>query len=108
MNQDQISALKIAAYQAGAEAYLEELELRAAGSKKRWEESAEKIGTEAAKKAARDLIENSRNTIEVHKAKMLREHQLRGLAWQKHEFENARVESALIAVTTSPFCAVSR
>ena len=26
----------------------------------------------------------------------------------KHEFENARVESALIAVTTSPFCAVSR
>ena len=87
-NMDQVEALKIAAYQAGAAAYLEELELRAAGSERRWKDSADKIGTETAKQAVRELIENQRNTIEVHKAKMLREHQLRGLAWQKHEQES--------------------
>ncbi len=87
-NHAQIDALKIAAYQASAEAYLAELELRADSSEKKWKGTAEKVGTETAKKAARDLIENQRNAIEVHKAKMMREHQLRGLAWQKHEQEN--------------------
>ena len=87
-NQTQIDAIKMAAYQAGAEAYLAELELKADSSEKRWKESAEKIGTREAEKAARELMENQRNTIEVHKAKMLREHQLRQLAWQKHELGN--------------------
>ena len=87
-NHDQIDALKIAAYQAGAEAYLAELELRADGAEKRWMGTAEKVGTEAAKKAARDLVENQRLVMEVTKSKMLSEHHLRGLAWQKHEHEN--------------------
>ena len=87
-NMDQVNALKIGAYQASAEAYLAELELKADGSEKRWKDSADKIGTETAKQAVRELIENQKNVIEVHKAKMLREHQLRGLAWQKHEQEN--------------------
>ena len=88
-NHAQIDAVKMAAYQAGAEAYLAELELKADSSEKKWKESAEKIGTREAEQAARQLIENQRNTIEVHKAKMLREHQLRQLAWQKHELGTA-------------------
>ena len=87
-NHAQIDALKIAAHQAGGEAYLAELELKAAGSERRWKADAEKIGTGEAKDAARALIEQQRLIIEVTKNKILSEHHLRGLAWQKHEKES--------------------
>ncbi len=87
-NHAQIDALKIAAYQAGSEAYLAELKLKADGAERRWKGDAEKIGTREAEDAARALIEQQRLVIEVTKNKMMSEHHLRGLAWQKHEKEN--------------------
>lgn len=84
-NHDQINVLKIPAYQAGGEAYLAELELRADSSEKRWKAMAEKLDSDAADKAVRELLENQRHTIEVTKAKIMREQQLRKLAWRKYE-----------------------
>lgn len=87
-NHDQFNACKIPAYQAGAMAYLAEMELKAEASEKRWLSSAEKLGTEIARKASRSLIENQRQAYEATKQKMIYENQLRELAWQRSELED--------------------
>ena len=84
-NHHHIDGIKIAAFQAGSAAYIAELELRSAGMKKRWNDTAEKIDTDAARKAAKDLIENQRLYVEVAKNKALNEQHLRGLDWQRQE-----------------------
>jgi len=83
----EIDAIKIPAHQAAAIAYLAELELKAAASEKRWLASAEKSGSETARKASRALIENQRLSLEATKEKYIQENQLRELAKQRNELE---------------------
>jgi len=86
---DQVHAIKIPAYQAGAIAQLAELELRAAGSERYWQSSADKAGSESAKQAARKLIENQKKIIEANREKLIKEHQLRELERTRNELEDA-------------------
>lgn len=85
---DQVHALKITAYQAGAIAQLAELELRAAGSERSWNSSAEKANSEAAKQAARKLIENQKKMVDATRDKLIKEHQLRELERSRNELED--------------------
>jgi len=86
-DQEEISALKLPAYRAGAIAELARLELKAAGSEREWKRSAEKSGSDEVERLARKLIENQRRTIETTTEKLVREHQLRELALERGQLE---------------------
>ena len=88
-NHHHIDGTKIAAFKADSAAYIAELELRSAGMKRRWNDTADKIGTEEASRAAKDLIETQRLYVEVAKNKALNEQHLRGLDWQRVEKQKA-------------------
>ena len=87
-----VHAIKMAAYRADAIAYLAERELKAQGSERQWMRDADKAGTEEAAKVARAMIENQRKMIEVLRAKLAREHELRELEHKHHLLERAQRE----------------
>lgn len=84
---DEIQTCKIPAYQASAMAHLAEMELKAASAERNWLRSAEKSGSETARKAARALVDNEKQTFEATREKYIRENKLRELAKQRSELE---------------------
>lgn len=84
---DQLNACKIPAYQASALAHLAEMELKGQSAQRRWLSSAEKAGSEVARKASWALIENQKQTYEATRENYLRENQLRELSKQQAELE---------------------
>lgn len=68
-------------------AYLAEMELKAASAERNWLRSAEKSGSETARKAARALIENQQQTYVATREKYVRENELRELAKQRSDLE---------------------
>lgn len=90
---DQISALKLPAYTAEAEAELARLELKAAATEREWKRTVEKAGSRDVEAAAQELIRNQREMIQKTREQMSVQRALRQLEIDRNKLEQKMRES---------------